>query len=325
VLQDGSWAVPWVVRDVIRDINKAVGKRWQELDPLLPQPVDLPAGCAEPLQATGRNGRLTGYAVCRHQYWPAESLSQTWGTATRYVLSPRLRDRDTMPALDDLLGQWRDHLAQIPEARSEDTSALISWPTRDVSGVRALLRHGFQPMSVLAARPKGRPVPLTGHADVIIRKAGPADLDAVAEMEMGVIRYDAQFGGAIERPATQSLVRADAGAALAKQKTWTWLAERDGRPAGLVVVSPPADSSWVAIMTSQVPAAYLGTMFVKPEERETGVATSLVQAAHRELDALGISVTLLHYAQVNPVSGPFWNRMGYRPLWTSWESRPAAR
>jgi len=32
----------------------------------------------------------------------------------------------------------------------------------------------------------------------------------------------------------------------------------------------------------------------------------------------------LHYAQVNPLSGPFWNRMGYRPLWTSWEARPAA-
>jgi hypothetical protein len=33
---------------------------------------------------------------------------------------------------------------------------------------------------------------------------------------------------------------------------------------------------------------------------------------------------LLHYAQVNPVSAPFWSRMGYRPLWTIWEARPAA-
>jgi len=33
---------------------------------------------------------------------------------------------------------------------------------------------------------------------------------------------------------------------------------------------------------------------------------------------------LLHYALMNPLSAPFWNRMGYRPLWTGWEVRPAA-
>ena len=34
--------------------------------------------------------------------------------------------------------------------------------------------------------------------------------------------------------------------------------------------------------------------------------------------------TLLHYAQASPVSGPFWHRQGYRPLWTTWPARPAA-
>jgi len=33
---------------------------------------------------------------------------------------------------------------------------------------------------------------------------------------------------------------------------------------------------------------------------------------------------LLYYAQLNPLSARFWNRMGYRPLWTGWEVRPAA-
>jgi hypothetical protein len=35
-------------------------------------------------------------------------------------------------------------------------------------------------------------------------------------------------------------------------------------------------------------------------------------------------LTLLHYSQMNPLSAPFWHRMGYRPLWTTWEARPAA-
>jgi GNAT superfamily N-acetyltransferase len=70
--------------------------------------------------------------------------------------------------------------------------------------------------------------------------------------------------------------------------------------------------------------AYLQTMFVRPGVRGTGVGAALVRHAHAVLDARGVQTTLLHYAQVNPLSAPFWNRMGYRPLWTGWEVRPAA-
>ena len=45
---------------------------------------------------------------------------------------------------------------------------------------------------------------------------------------------------------------------------------------------------------------------------------------HAVLDARGVDTTLLHYAQLNPLSAPFWSRMGYRPLWTGWEVRSAA-
>jgi len=38
----------------------------------------------------------------------------------------------------------------------------------------------------------------------------------------------------------------------------------------------------------------------------------------------GLDRLPLHYAQLTPLSAPFWNRMGYRPLWTGWEVRPAA-
>ena len=31
--------MPWVIRDVVNDINKAVAQRWQSLDPLLPRPA----------------------------------------------------------------------------------------------------------------------------------------------------------------------------------------------------------------------------------------------------------------------------------------------
>jgi len=66
------------------------------------------------------------------------------------------------------------------------------------------------------------------------------------------------------------------------------------------------------------------TMFVRPDERSGGIGAALVRHVDGELDARGIDLTLLHYAKVNPLSAPFWHRMGYRPLWSTWEARPAA-
>jgi GNAT superfamily N-acetyltransferase len=323
--------MPWVVRDAVDEINRVVGRRWQGLDRLLPPRAELAEGCTAPFVAAGANGRPAGLAVCRHEHVPDGALNQTWGTADRFSLVARLREADTSAALDDLLGQWRDHLACLPGTGAGDTAAMITWPARDVSGVNTLLRHGMQPLTVIAVRPAA-PQPAgsepdspvtTGDESLVIREARPADLDTVTEFEMGVIRFDALFGSAIVRPATESLVRGETRAVLAVRPAWAWLAERDGEPAGLVHVQPPHQSRWIAGMTRGGLTAYLQTMFVRPGERGRGVGAALVGHAHAVLDARGVDTTLLHYAQLNPLSAPFWNRMGYRPLWTGWEARPA--
>jgi len=329
--------MPWVVRDAVDDINRAVGRRWQGQDPWLPPRAELPGGCAAPFVAAGSNGRPAGLAVCRHEHVPDGTLNQTWGTTGRFSLILRVRDTDTAAAVDDLLGQWRDHLAGLPEAAARDTAAMVSWPSRDVTGVSALLRHGMQPLTVIAIRSAGNASagnalagdapagsPSAGNAGLVIREAGPEDLDVVTEFELGVIRYDALFGAAIIRPATEALVRAETQASLGARPAWAWLAEQDGRPVGLVHVQPPGQAGWIAGMARGGVTAYLQTMFVRPGVRGTGVGAALVRHAHAVLDARGVQTTLLHYAQVNPLSAPFCNRMGYRPLWTGWEVRPAA-
>ena len=319
--------MPWVVRDAVDDINRAVGRRWQGQDPWLPSRAELPEGCAAPFVAAGSNGRPAGLAVCRHEHVPDGTLNQTWGTAGRFSLVLRVRDTDTKAAADDLLGQWRDHLAGLPEAAPADTAAMISWPSRDVTGTNVLLRHGMQPLTVIAVRSAGRDQETSrsdGHAGLVIREAGPDDLDVVTEFELGVIRYDALFGAAIIRPATGALVRAETQASLGVRPAWAWLAEQDGQPVGLVHVQPPGQSGWIAGMARGGVTAYLQTMFVRPGERGAGIGAALVRHAHAVMDGRGVQTTLLHYAQVNPLSAPFWNRMGYRPLWTGWEVRPAA-
>jgi len=310
---------------VVDDLSEAVGRRWRDLDPMLPAPRRFPDGCMAPFVAAGPNGRPAGVGVCRHLRIPDDALEQVWGTATRLELTPALAEPDTSAALDALLGQWRDHLASLPEASGEDSAAVINWPSRDVSGINALLRHGMQPITVLAVRAAGRPAATSGILPgVVIREARLSDLDAVTELEMGVIRFDAQFGTAIMRPATEALVRQDTHKALTDRPDWAWVAERDSRVVGLVNVQPPEESAWIAVMTWPGPAAYLQSMFVRPDERGGGLGAALVKRAHDELDARGVSATLLHHAQLNPLSAPFWNRMGYRPLWTTWEARPAS-
>ena len=318
--------MPWVVRDAVDELNRAVGRRWLGLDRLLPPRAELPEGCAAPFVTTGANGRPAGLAACRHEHIPDGKLNQTWGAATRYSLIARLREADTSAALDDLLGQWRDHLTGLPGTGADDTAAMITWPARDVSGVNTLLRHGLQAVTVIAVRP-ARPEPavpgLAGDESLVIREAGPADLDVVTEFEMGVIRYDALFGAAILRSATEALVRAETQAALSARPAWAWLAERDGETVGLVHVEAPEQSRWITGMTRAGVTVYLQTMFVRPGERGAGVGAALVRHLHAVLDARGVDTVLLHYAQLNPLSAPFWNRMGYRPLWTGWEVRPA--
>lgn len=321
--------MPWVVRDAMRDINRAVARRWRAADPLLPDPSALPTGCGEPLVVTGGGSRVTGLGVCVHQQIPPGSLNQTWGPADRFTLVPRLAGQDIAAATDELLTAWRDHLAGTGASRGTDTGASIVWPSRDITGVTALLRHGLQPLTVIAARPRpagsrSRQPPPPLPAGVTVRPAVPDDEDAVFDLELRLAKFDMRFGGLVWRSATPSLVRADVRDSLARDANWTWLAHRHGRAIGLLVVQPPTESGWIAGMGSAMPAAYLQTMYIDEAERGTGVGAAMVRNLHSRLDADGVALTLLHHSQVNPLSGPFWNRMGYRPLWTSWEARPAS-
>jgi GNAT superfamily N-acetyltransferase len=327
-----------MAQDEITEINEAVGQRWRSIDPLLPEPGNLPKeGCGTPIQALGHDGRPAGVAVCRHQLVPADSLSQTWDAAAKFSLTMRLGETDTRAAADDLLTQWRDHLADLPEAREDDSAAVVTWPSRDVTGIRALMKHALQPISVIAVRRAGLPTPKHGETpDLVIRHAEPADQDSVTELELGVIHYDAHFGAAFPRPATPKLVQEATRRNLERRPDWTWLATRRGQAIGnaidkatgeaigLAVVEPPAEAEWIAGLARPGRTAYLSSMFLSPEERGAGTGATLITHVHDALDARGIDLTLLHYAQLNPLSGPFWHRMGYRPLWSTWAALPAS-
>jgi GNAT superfamily N-acetyltransferase len=325
-----------VAREAAGSVLRAVTRRWQATDPLLPPPAAPETGCGARLAIAGPGGHPVALGVCEHWAGAPGSLDLTWGAARRFQLTALASGQDMAGALDRLISLWRDHLAGVPGAGGDDTAAVVTWASRDVGGITALLRHGLAPQSVIAARladhrippsaddgqPGGEAAP-AARRGLRIRRAGPGDIDAVTRLGLEVIRFDAHFGGVTERAGTGAALHREAAGWLAEPGSWTWLAERDGTAVGMLAAERPAAAGWIAPMVSRAPVAYIPLMFVSPAERRRGAGTALAARLHREARTAGVAVTLLHYEQVNPLSVPFWSRQGYRPLWTSWEARPA--
>jgi GNAT superfamily N-acetyltransferase len=335
--------MPPVAGDAARRISAPIAQRWQETDPLLPAPEPPPPGCGAPLTVTRSGGQPAAIGSCEHWVGTAESVDTAWGTRRRFQLTTAVAGPDVGRDLDGLLALWRDHLAATPGTDDDDSSAVVTWPSRDIEGVAALVRRGLCPMAIVAARVTGRdpggpadgaprpagaaagPGPASGTAarGVAVRRAGPTDIDAVARLGLEVIRYDAHFGNGGVRPGTTQAMRGEAAGLLAGPQPWTWLAERDGEPVGLLSAQRPEAAGWIAPMARPGTAAYLMLMFVRAGLRGSGIGAEMVARLHQEVGAAGVPVTLLHYQLLNPLSAPFWSQQGYRPLWTTWEARPA--
>ena len=313
--------------EYVTDLAATVAARWRTLDPLLPEPVGARSGCGAELRCE-TEGRLVATGTCQHWVGEPGSLELTWGAAQRYSLVPVVADPDVGGALGQLLTGWAQHLATAPHTDDPDTAAIVEWPSRDIDGVGALLRHGLAPLSVIAARTtpplSSEPGPGAAGADgVLVRRAGSADIEAVVRLGLETIRYDAHFGQVVERPHTAGALRTEMAGLLAAARPWVWLAERQGSFVGALIAEPPDAAAWLAPMVRLAPVAYAMLMFVEPRERGRSIGATLARHFHAEAAAARVPVTLLHYEQTNPLSAPFWAQQGYRPLWTSWQVRPA--
>ena len=203
-------------------------------------------------------------------------------------------------------------------------------------GARASARVGARARARVGARAGARagawPAGEAPGPDTRIRRAGNADAETIAAFGAEVARFDAHFSGTPSRPGTVAALRHEATRLLAARpgaeadpaaRPWTWLAERDGQPIGVIATQRPDRAAWIAPMTRLAPVAYTVLGYVSPQERSAGVGAALADCLHAEVDQAGVAATLLHYEQLNPYAAPFWSRQGYRPLWTMWEARPA--
>jgi hypothetical protein len=311
-------------------VRVRAGQRRQQIDPLLPERLDVKAGCDELFTAT--NARRDPIATGSCEHWAGEpgSLDLLWGARRTYRLIPEIAEPDTAGALSQLIDQWRDHVAALPDASELDTAAIIDWPSRDIEGIKPLLARGLAATHVIAARVTDRYELSSGddrraarHTGISIRRAEPSDIDSIARFGLGQVGYDAHFGGVVERPGAEQTFRRYAAGLLEEPEPWIWLAEQDGAVVGALTAERPDAAAWIAPLTALTPVAYLMSMFVLPQIRGGRVGAMLTDRFHHEVAAAGVTVTLLHYEPLNPLSLPFWSQQGYRPLWITLEARPA--
>lgn len=301
-----------------QDLLEHQHTRLTTLDPRLPAVFPLPRG--EPITARLPGGEAVAGLIAQTSA-PPGSLQSLWQASRTYELFPLLGGHPRT-GMDALLGAWREWLTAqgAPEA---DSSCLVTWPSRDVEATRALLDHGFTPLSCLAIR---GPAPSTDtklSGTVKLRRAGPADLDAVVELALAELSYAALVGASVLRPEAAQLKRTAAHVRLHSDDP-VWLAERDGAPIAL------AECGWVDTERHhgghRLQAgrwAYVNCVSVHEKARDTGVGRALMNLAHDEFARSGVRGSFLYYNPPNPLSSVFWPRQGYRPLWTMWEVRPS--
>jgi hypothetical protein len=307
------------------DLAAPMTQRWRAIDPLLPVRIEHQPGCGADLVVMSASGQPAAIGTCEHWSAPADSLELTWGAARRYQLSVRVADLDDPSSLDRLLSVWKEHLNDVAGAGNEDSAAEVTWPSRDVGGVKTLLAHGLAPLAVIGARATApvSPADSLAQADVRIRRATSSDIDEVVRLGLEVIRFDALVSAVTERPSTADALRRELAVLLADDQPWVWLAEDRSAAIGMLAAEPPEVARWIAPLVSVAPVAYLLLMGVSSGRRGKGVGAAMAAHLHREVQAAEVAVTLLHYAQVSPLSAPFWSQQGYRPLWTVWEAQPA--
>ncbi len=293
-------------------------QRLRSLDSLLPEskPLSVPITGEVALSVPSAAG------IYRRQRLDLDSLAADERAADVHLLDARVAGPDPVAAMAALLDRWEEHIAAGEFAADGDSEALIRWPSRDTSLTPTFRSHQLAPTEIRAVRPAGRPTPPAPDG-VTVRAFRSADLDVAIGLALELAHWNTQFGGRPPRPSTEAHYQRIFGGRLTWPTPWVWVAEAAGAITGVIVTNPPERAEFATPWVAAGPVAYVGAMVVGGGHRGDGVGAALVNRAHAALDAAGVAVTLLDYYAMNPVSGPFWHRCGYRPLSTEWTRRPA--
>lgn len=307
---------------MVAGLLDAQTSRFERVDPMLPEAAAPPEGHVL-TAALSRGDRIAG--VLTHSSFAPGTATTLWSALELFELHPLLGAAGEA-GMDALLREWR-HVLDRRQVGA-DSACLLTWPSRDAEAARPLMAHGFTPLTCLAVR-SVRAGDLAEaparRAGVTVRRATATDLDVVLALEMAELAYSALVGAAIVRPDAGAVKRAALTRHLG-QGDPIWLAEHDGVVVGvahcrLLDVTP---DGLTGVRLRPGRWGYVNCVSVTDAARGGGVGRELMSVAHHELHRRGATGTFLYYNPPNPLASVFWARQGYRPLWTSWELRPAS-
>ncbi|MEU5259345.1 GNAT family N-acetyltransferase [Amycolatopsis sp. NPDC021455] len=302
--------------DIAEPLLAAHRARFAAVDALLP-PAPPPAE-GERLDAATADGTQVTGVLQRHRLAPGD-VPMLWSAADTWQLFPYFGDTGT-EGVDLLLRALKGRLES--EETGDDSACVVVWPSRDAEAIRAFLDHGLVPLSAVGVRTAPPDGPEPG---VAVRRAGPDDFGAALELAVTTFDYTGLVA-APRRDNTAELLAPSLRDALDDDEPAVWLAEEDGEIRAL------AHCAWVDALPGSeagelLPAGrwgYVNNVVTARGERGGGFGRALMAHVHRELGRGGATRTYLYYNPTNPLSSVFWHRQGYRPLWTTWEVRPAA-
>lgn len=143
---------------------------------------------------------------------------------------------------------------------------------------------------------------------ISVREAKLADLDAVVELRLSLLReyHDHPLYGRLHPDARRrafELYRAQ----LASLHETMFVAEVDGNVVGVLrCVDTPSSP---LLLPERY--CYVSSVYVKPDVRRKGVLTALVGAAERWCDERGITEMRLHNANGVPMAEDTWGALGF--------------
>ncbi|WP_341941600.1 GNAT family N-acetyltransferase [Microbacterium sp. LWH10-1.2] len=279
-----------------------------------------------------RRGAVPAEATAGFSSFRADEAEALWGALRRHTLELSCGDGDRdarRAAVGEVLDVWLDDVLAVEEPGDEDSSCTVRLPSDDTDLVLALLTRGFAPVTIDAVRrlsSSGRSDAAHGLADAhglgdgaLLRAASASDTPALAAFDALLLSHEADFGAVFRRPGAEQLLLASMTDRLRSWPDWTWLIEQDGAALGYVHAFPEAETP------GSPPRAYLDAMYLAPDARGAGLGRRVIDAVHGILAGEGTGSVRLDYSVANPQSGPFWSRLGYRPVTTTWQRRPSVR
>jgi GNAT superfamily N-acetyltransferase len=217
------------------------------------------------------------------------------------------------------------------------TGDLVRWPSADCAWLEpTLAAHSFRLDSVCALRslaplPEAASRPASGFS---IRTARPADEAALVSLFEEELRYHERHTPFVRSSSQvltafrRKLTRLWNGSSLHEGAPLIPVVEQAGEVVAmaentLLVVRPDDEPGFTP------PGSYgcIDNVSVREHLRGQGIGHLLVQAVFTAFAASGLPLdgSILWYNPDNPQAGRFWSRMGFVPLWTTYQRLHATR